>query len=238
MIDVHCHFLPGIDDGPETLEQSLELARIAVDDGIKKSVVTPHIHVGRYDNDRASIRRHVHAFRMALGRHDIPLDIDFAAEVRIDPEIMPMIEDGRVPYLGRVDGYDILLLEFPHSHIPLGSDKLVDWLLARRIRPMIAHPERNRDVMRDFERITPFIEQGCLLQVTAQSVAHGFGDKAYERAVQLLERDWVTLLGSDAHNARFRPPVLSAGRAAAAEIIGEVAAWQLVSGLQTRGQGA
>jgi protein-tyrosine phosphatase len=83
--------------------------------------------------------------------------------------------------------------------------------------------------MRDLNRLAPFVEQGCMFQLTAQSVAGGFGDTAHERAVQMLERGWATILATDAHNAGFRPPLLSPGRDAAAQIIGEAAAWSLVS---------
>lgn len=231
MIDVHCHLLPGIDDGPETLEQSLALASIAVADGIQKSIVTPHIHPGRYENERHRITREVAAFRQALDAHHIPLEIGFAAEVRIGPEIMPMLEERVIPFLGKLEGDDILLLEMPHSHIPVGSEKFTAWCLERNIRPLIAHPERNRDVMRSLDKLAPFVEQGCLLQLTAQSVAGGFGDRAHERAIEMLERGWVSVLGSDAHNEQYRPPVLSAGRDAAAAIVGEASARAMVEDL-------
>jgi protein-tyrosine phosphatase len=231
MIDIHCHLLPGIDDGPENLKQSLALAGIAVADGIQKSIVTPHIHTDRYENEQHSITRAVITFRQQLDVHHIPLEIGFAAEVRIGPEIVPMLEEGRIPFLGKLDGDDVLLLELPHSHIPVGSEKFTAWCLARNIRPLIAHPERNRDVMRDINRLAPFVEQGCMLQLTAQSVAGGFGDRAHERAIEMLERGWVSVLGSDAHNEQYRPPVLSAGRDAAAAIVGEAAARAMVEDL-------
>ena len=176
MIDLHCHLLPGIDDGPETLEEALEMARIAVANGITAAHVTPHLHPGRWENDRAKIEAAVAAYRAALAAAGIALEIGFAAEVRLDYDILPLIEADRVPFLGTLEGYRVMLLEFPHSHVPVGADKFVAWLLARNIRPMIAHPERNKDLMRDPARLQPFVEQGCLLQVTADAVAGGFGE--------------------------------------------------------------
>src|SRR5262245_50492706 len=116
MIDLHCHLLPGIDDGPATREEALEMARIAVANGIEEAHVTPHLHPGRWDNDLPKITAAVEAYRAALATEGIPLIVDVAAEVRLDYEILPMIEAGRVPFLGKLDGCQVMLLEFPHSH--------------------------------------------------------------------------------------------------------------------------
>jgi protein-tyrosine phosphatase len=228
MIDLHCHLLPGVDDGPETLQEALQLAQLACANGITHAVVTPHMHWGRYDNDRQSIATAVQGFKEDLAQAGIALQLDYAAEVRIGPEIMMMVEQENLPFLGTFAGYQLLLLEFPHDHIPIGSDKLVTWLLSHHIRPLIAHPERNKDVMRNVNKIIPFVEQGCLLQVTAASVAGGFGPQAKQVSQQLLEHGWVSVLASDAHNVQHRPPDLEPGRAAAEKIIGYEASWALV----------
>ncbi|MCB1702357.1 MAG: capsular biosynthesis protein [Halioglobus sp.] len=230
MIDLHCHLLPGIDDGPATLDQALELARLALANGIRHAVVTPHIHPNRYPNQADNLKPALAAFKLELASRDIPLALGLGGEVRLGMESLDLVHRGEVPMLGREQGYDIMLLEFPHSHILPGSDKLVSHLLDRKIRPMIAHPERNKDVMRSLDRILPFLEAGCLLQVTAGSVTGNFGKLARQRALEMLERGWVTVLASDAHNSRYRPPELEPGRAAAAVVIGESAADDLVRG--------
>ena len=148
--------------------------------------------------------------------------------MRLDEEIIALVVEERVPFIGERDGYRILLLELPHSHVPVGSDKLVGWLLKQKIRPMIAHPERNKDVHIDVNRITPLVSMGCWLQLTAGSVTGNFGEPSRQRAVQLLERGWVTILASDAHNLEHRPPELEPGRRAAAMIVGEEESWKLV----------
>jgi protein-tyrosine phosphatase len=227
MIDLHCHLVPGIDDGPQTLEESLAMARLAVANGITAARTTPHIHVGRFDNDLAGIARDVEALRAAIEREQIPLELSFAAEVRLDYEILPMLEAGRVPFLGALDGFRVLLLELPHSHVPVGADKFVAWLMARGIRPMIAHPERNKDILREPARIEPFVEAGCLLQLTADAVAGEFGPLCAMRAKEFLERGWVTILASDAHDTTDRPPRMAPGREAAATIVGEEQARRL-----------
>lgn len=228
MIDLHCHLLPGIDDGPETMEEALALAAHAVQSGIARAVLTPHIHVGRYRNELATITADLARFRTELKRRNIPLELGIGGEVRLGEDIIPMVMEERIPYLGERDGYRIMLLELPHSHIPVGSDKFVGWLLKQKIRPMIAHPERNKGVHHDIDKITPFVSMGCWLQVTAGAVAGNFGEPSRKRAVQLLERGWVTVLASDAHSLEHRPPELEPGRRAAAAVIGEEESWKLV----------
>jgi len=231
MIDLHCHLLPGIDDGPETLEEALEMARIAVANGIAAAHVTPHLHPGRWENDLPKIAAAVEAYRAALAQAGIPLELGFAAEVRLDYEILPMIEAGRVPFLGTLDGFKVMLLEFPHSHLPVGADKFVAWLLARNIRPLIAHPERNKDLMRDPDKLEPFVREGCLVQVTADAISGNFGELCALRAREFLERGWVSVIASDAHDSVDRPPRIAPGRDAAAQIVGEDEARRLTHGM-------
>jgi protein-tyrosine phosphatase len=228
VIDLHCHLLPGIDDGPETLEDALAMARIALANGIEEARVTPHLHVGRWDNDLPLIATAADAYRRALAEAGIALSVSFAAEVRASYDILPLIEENRVPFLGELDGYKVLLLELPHSHVPVGVEKLISWLLGRRIRPMIAHPERNKDILRDPKKILPFVREGCLLQLTADAVCGEFGEDAARRAAEFLDQGWVTVLASDAHDTVARPPRMAPGRDAAARIIGEQAARALV----------
>jgi protein-tyrosine phosphatase len=228
MIDVHSHYLPNVDDGPEEMETSLAMARMAVADGISYAMMTPHIVPGEYDNDRRRIRRAFESFRKALKEADIPLRIGMAAEVRLDLEIVPMLGRDEIPYLGWHNGEQVLLLEFPHTHIPAGAPRFVERLLKQKIRPIIAHPERNRAILRDVDEIAPFVSLGCYLQITAGSLTGHFGRGPRKRARQLLERDVLKVLATDAHNLKLRPPLLRAGVDAAAQIIGRPAAEDLV----------
>ena len=186
------------------------------------------MHAGRYDNQAANIRRAAQAFQQTLDAEGIALKILAAAEVRLDHEILTWVAAEQIPFLGQWQGERVMLLELPHSHVPVGADKLVAWLRKQNIRPMIAHPERNKDILRSVDKLQPFVQMGCLLQVTAGAVAGGFGEYARLRAVDLLEKGWVTVLASDAHNMEARPPELEPGRAAAALVVGEEESWQLV----------
>ncbi len=209
MIDLHCHLLHGIDDGPDTWEESLELCRMAVADGITHAIVTPHIHPGRWENSRTSIQQACENLQQALDQHEIALRLGFAGEVRLTDRIMDQVANEDIPFYGEVDGFKVMLLEFPHSHLIPGSDKLTQWLLDQGIRPLIAHPERNTQIMKDASQLQPFIDAGCWLQLTAGSVIGHFGEKSRLIAHQLLRGDKVTVLASDGHNATARPPVMS-----------------------------
>lgn len=209
MIDVHCHLLHGVDDGPDTLEESLDLCRIAVADGITRAVVTPHIHPGRWDNTRKSVRQACMDLQRQLERLEIPLQLGFAAEVRLTEEIPEQIVRDEIPFYGDLEGYKIMLMEFPHGYLVPGSQKLAAWLIDHGVRPMIAHPERNRQVMKDPAQMQAYLDLGCWLQVTAGSVIGQFGKRSQSVAQYFMNRDEVSLLASDGHNARARPPVLS-----------------------------
>ncbi|MEH6825762.1 MAG: CpsB/CapC family capsule biosynthesis tyrosine phosphatase, partial [Motiliproteus sp.] len=226
-----CYFLPGVDDGAQTLEQALDLARLSVADGIEHAVLTPHIHPGRYDNDLDSLQAPFQRFSEALVDADIPLTISLAAEVHCTPELLQMIPQQQIPFIGEYRGESVLLLEFPHAQIPVGSDKLVTWLRNQQVLPLIAHPERNKSVLRDLSVIEPFVKLGCLLQVTAGSLVGGFGPACQQVAEELLRRGWVSVLATDAHNSRHRPPRMTAGHHAAIDIVGPQAAEALVWGM-------
>ncbi len=228
MIDLHNHLLPGIDDGAPDLDTALQLARMAVADGITHMVCTPHIHPGRYDNNPQSIQPALQRLQQGLQAAGIPLQIAAAAEVRFGVELMADVTSGSIPFLGRWQEQPVLLLEFPHGDIPFGAEKLTQWLRQRGIAVMIAHPERNKALMHTPARLRPFLDQGCLLQVTAGSVSGRFGAAAQKLAHSLLEQQLVTILATDAHNREHRPPLLREGMQHASQLIGERAATQLV----------
>ncbi len=207
-VDIHSHLLPGIDDGAQNLADAIELAQYAFNSGISHSVLTPHIHPGRYDNDHKSIHKAFIQLKNELIKQKIPLKIAYAAEVRISAEMMPLLEQNKIPFLGRFQDQNIILLEFPHSHILPGSDKLIHWLLKRNIKPIIVHPERNKELQADISKIKPFLKAGCLLQITAGSLIGKFGPKSQQIARLLIENKYAYFIATDAHNIKNRPPEL------------------------------
>jgi protein-tyrosine phosphatase len=228
VIDIHCHLLPGIDDGATTIEQSLALARYAVADGITHMVVTPHIQVGAYDNNLATISAAFELFVSSLEEAGIELNVAMAAEIRLCPEILPILKQGNLPLFISPEGKQALLLELPHSHVPPGTEQALKCVLAQDIGVVIVHPERNKEIMLDYNKVKAFIDLGCMLQLTSGSVSGRFGKPPRMAAEYMLQHGWVDLLASDAHNLQHRPPQLSDGKQAAAAIIGEDRAHELV----------
>lgn len=194
------------------MAESLDLARASVADGITHAAMTPHIHPGRYENSRSSVVDATNQLRIALAEAEIPLQIFPAGEVRLTSELLELLEQNELPFIGTLDGYRILLLEFPYGQLPVGTEKLAHWLLDHKIRPLIAHPERNKVIMSNVEKISSFIEMGCWLQLTAASLIGEFGQAARNCAILMLERRWVSVVATDAHNLLHRPPRLSAAK--------------------------
>ncbi|GAA4648319.1 tyrosine protein phosphatase [Kistimonas scapharcae] len=210
MIDIHNHIIPGIDDGAAEMADALDLLRLAVADGITQVVCTPHMHAGRYDNDIDTIRPAFAALQQAASQASIPLRLAMAAEVRVSDEFMVQLRRGRVPLVGQWQGSDSVLLEMPHQQVPVGLDNLLAWLQRQNVRPVIAHPERNKELMRYPERSLKLVERGALFQLTAGSVAGHFGGQAQDTARWLLDRELVQFVASDAHHAVRRPPAMKA----------------------------
>ena len=228
MIDLHCHLLPGIDDGAKTVDDSIALARHAVESGITHSVVTPHLHLSRYENFANDIRDARDELASTLSDLNIPLTLGYAAEVRICPEIMIWIDKKQIPFLGTYEGHKVMLVEMPHNQLLPGWDNLFRWLISKNIRPMIAHPERNKEIMATNEKILPLVNAGALVQLTAGAVAGKFGQASMETAQFILKQGLCTVLASDAHNLKHRPPALEEGRKEVEQLLGESKSWDLV----------
>ncbi|AFV85153.1 tyrosine-protein phosphatase [Alteromonas mediterranea] len=205
MIDLHSHILPGIDDGARSLDIALEMAEQAVSCGISHMVCTPHIHMGYFDNSFSSIAEAFYSFNEHVKRESIPLSLSFAAEVRVNELIPIWHKKGELPFLGKYDGKNVLLLEMPHSHIPQGLDVLIKWLLRNNIQPLIAHPERNRELIAENDKFNWLQRQGCLFQATAGAFVGRFGERVEEFAFRLLEKGAFHVVASDTHDLIRRP---------------------------------
>jgi len=228
MIDLHCHYLPGVDDGPVEAEEALQLVRAAVANGITAAALTPHIHPRRYPNSKTRLLHTFVRFQELVKQHQIPIKLFLAGEVRVSPESLELFEQDEIPFLGTVDGYKVVLLEFPHDMIPVGSEQFITKLLRMKVRPLIAHPERNKQVMSDHERIRPFVDMGCWLQLTAGSLVGSFGKPAKKVATKLLEQELAWIIATDAHNIEHRPPDLAEGRNALEDVVGARMAKRMV----------
>jgi protein-tyrosine phosphatase len=228
MYDLHCHLLPGIDDGARDMQEAIALLQIAEQEGISHMVITPHINPGHFDNTFSSIQQALAGLQAASQAAGLTIRLAAAAEVRLSAEILRWEEQGVLPFVGRYQGYKVLLLEFPHSHIPAGSDKLVKWLFSQHILPMIAHPERNREIQHDPAKLAPFIRLDCLFQLTASSVLGDMGERSTALSVQLLKQKLFHVMATDSHNLLRRPPKLKQAALYVSELISDDYAEQLV----------
>ncbi|MEW6118078.1 MAG: CpsB/CapC family capsule biosynthesis tyrosine phosphatase [Nitrospirota bacterium] len=223
MIDIHCHILPGIDDGPSDISESLEMASIAVRNGITTLIATPHVpYLSDVVCSPARIREGVATLNRALKEKGIPLTVLPGADVNI---LLPPA--AMADYTLNGTGY--LLIEFPHTHLPMNAKEVLFNIVLKGLRPIITHPERNGSVIRNPEQIMDLINTTALVQITAGSLSGDFGPDVKACADYLLRRGVVSFIATDGHAPDWRPPLLSEGLRAAAEIIGMDRAREMVT---------
>lgn len=220
MIDIHSHILPNVDDGVQNIDDALKMLRIAAQDGVKSQVLTPHIQIGRFDNNLAKLMKHFEILQGIAAIEEISIKLHLAAEVHICSEIMTMVTQNTLPWLGTWNGQNCFLLELPANDIPAASNKLIHWLRSRHIIPIIVHPERNRVFQEKPAKLQAFLDAGCPLQITSSSIIGDFGKQAKQFAIELLHAGKVELMASDCHDLKKRPPNLSIGINKAGRIIG------------------
>ena len=210
--------MPGIDDGAKTLEDAVELASHSLESGVTHMVCTPHIHQGVFDNNLSSITTAYTSLVEALKARNIPLKLAYSCEVRITPDILSWVASDSLPFIGEWEGKKALLLELPHSHVPPGVENLVRWLLKNNIQPIIPHPERNRDIIADYNKINQLKRIGCLFQITAGAFIGRFNEQVQSLAERLLEDNLVSYVASDMHSLLRRPNDMHACKQAITEL--------------------
>ncbi len=221
MIDIHCHILPGIDDGSPDTETSLEMARMAARDGIHTIIATPHLADINYPKDR--LLEAIEELNTQLKRQAIAITVLFGAEVQAHIAL----EAAENFCLA---GSSSLLVEFPHSYLPADSENLIYNLITNKITPIIAHPERNGQISQEPWLLAPLIKLGAKTQITAESITGDQGMTARNCANYLFQKNQVHYIGTDSHSPGFRKPILSKAVKQAAKIIGKAEAQKLVSG--------
>lgn len=229
MIDLHCHILPGLDDGPKTLEESVEMCRIAASDGIKTIVATPHYKPGTYEHPSSVIDRNLNALVAELDARNIPVRIVVGADVFVTPELPRHLDACDYLTINKTGKY--FLAEFPADFVPPQWDVFLLSFLTRGIVPIITHPERNRWFLGHWAALDSFVRSGGMLQITAMSLCGDYGDDERVFCEFLLRHELVHVIASDAHAAFGRMPVLSHAVNAAAEIVGRGKAEALVTSI-------
>ena len=218
MIDLHCHLLPGIDDGAKDLSESIAMARIAVADGIRIVACTPHISPGVYDNDGPGIRRAVDELATALFDHGVDLYLLAGADVHLAPNMVEGLGSGRILTLADSRYF---LLEPPHHIPPPRLEEVAAGLIAAGYVPVLTHPERLSWIDTHYASIRRLFSAGVWMQITATSITGVFGKVPRYWADRMLDEGMVHIIATDAHSTGRRRPVLSAARAAAAVRLGE-----------------
>ena len=203
-IDIHCHILPGIDDGPGDMQESLEMAGMAIADGISVVFATPHIMDGVYANTTLKIKE---AFRNLQTGLPEGITLLYGADVRISPDMIERIERGDIPTL---NGSGYLLMELPQFVIPPFMNEFVSHLKQQKTTPILTHPERHPLMSRNLTFLRNLRSSGAMIQITAQSITGAFGKDIRRASILMIEKGLVDFVATDAHDCRKRPPQLSA----------------------------
>lgn len=227
MVDLHCHILPGIDDGARDLEASLDMARRAVDDGIEVIVATPHWPYESESTPAARILELTSDLQDELNQAGIPLRLLPGHECVITPDLPDELASGRALAFGNGKAR-YALLETPYHHLPYYLRDIVFQIQSRGFASIIAHPERNPIIQNDPEQLLEYVRSGCLVQVTAGSLTGQWGAASKKTGLTLFRRGLAHIISSDAHSANSRPPVLSEARKLVADVIGEEVARKAV----------
>jgi protein-tyrosine phosphatase len=203
MVDIHCHILPGVDDGSNGWETTLEMCRMAVADGVRHIVATPHA------NDEFIYDRQAHAGLLNELRHRTESQLTFS----LGCDLHLSYENFQAALLNPdgfcIEGTRYLLVEFSDFVVPPNTSQLLNELAQNGMIPIITHPERNPILQIQLERVLQWVESGAVIQITADSLSGRWGPRAKKTAKFLLDHAAVHVVASDAHGIRNRPPLLS-----------------------------
>ena len=204
-VDIHCHLLPGIDDGASDWETTLGMARLAVAEGTRTIIVTPH-QLGNFAHNLGDdIRRRTQELQRVLNQHHIPLEVLPGGDVRIEDRMSEQLLSGELMSLG--DFRRHVLLELPHElYFPL--EGVLAGLEREGMTGILSHPERNRGLLGEPELLPNLVDQGCLMQVTAGSLMGTFGPNSQKLGEWMLSEGLVHFIATDAHGTRSRRPLM------------------------------
>ena len=216
MIDLHSHVLPGVDDGPPTIDGSLEILEAAAEDGIARIAATPHVR-DDYPTEPGTMERLVGEVNAAARAEGIQVEVLPGGELALGHAIV--LGDETLHRFGLGGNPSLLLLEFPYRGWPLDLRDVVFRLETRGYRIVLAHPERNAEVQADPEQLRPIVDAGVFVQLTAASVDGRLGRASESASRALLDAGLVHLIASDAH----APAIRAIGMSAAADAVGDEA---------------
>ncbi|UCF65549.1 MAG: hypothetical protein JSW33_06870 [bacterium] len=205
-IDIHSHLIPQFDDGPKNFQESLDMLRQAVDQGITQVFATSHFNEWIPREVETEYFKKLNQLRKKAERANLPITIHSGSEIFYHQYVEKTVKKSKVTTLGNWGQY--ILLEFPMFQMPDGAEEVLFKLAADKYIPIVAHPERYVKIVERPRRILNFIRFGGLLQVNGGSILGHFGKDIQKVALQLLERELVHFIASDAHSPRVRQYVL------------------------------
>ena len=224
MIDLHTHFLPDWDDGPEDWDETQKMVEMAAADGLVAVCLTPHVfRFSRYQDSLQVLEDRFSQFYDRFGSYD-RIKFFRGAEVFIHPDLIQEIESRSLS----VNQSEYVFVEFPSDQVPAGTRELFYRMMLAGYTPIISHPERNELLGRQPEILYDLVNRGCLAQLTAGSLTGNFGPEVQKRAELFLRHHLVQLLASDAHDAKKRRPVLSRGLEVGSRLVGHELAEAMV----------
>ena len=225
IIDLHCHVLAGVDDGPADMDESVEMCKRMVELGITSVVATPHLPwKGKYDVEKIFVEHH--ALKERLAQEDIALEVFLGTDIRITWDIIDKLKRGEVLTLGKSRYF---LLELDNFTVPVGLEKFISQCHKEDLYPVLSHPERNGVLQRDLHRFKKLASLPMLTQITASSLAERSGKAIKMAAVRFLEEGLVDIISSDAHPFGYRLDDFKQGLAAAESIVGKDRLRQMIT---------
>lgn len=213
MIDFHCHILPGVDDGPYDLTESIQMAEIASQDGIEAIVATPHFLEFRPEAIQANlayVAKTLDGLNLALRKEGISLAVKSGFEVALTEELPELVANYPALTIEGLNKY--ILVELPSSQFPLYTEQVLFQLQSQGICPIIAHPERNWALLEKPSLLEAMVERGILAQATASSFLGSSGKEAKRALEDWCKKGYIHIVGSDAHSSEGRTPILSPAR--------------------------
>ena len=203
MIDFHNHFLPGVDDGAKTLEESIEMLKFASEQGITEVVQTVHYQHPKMEKknvDYGYLSKKIEELQQVLSKKNINIKLHLSAEVFYLPNLLDLLKNPLVT----IGENKYMLIEFYANIYPTNYEKEFFKLQSNGITPIVAHPERYRFVKEDIDILTKWIDRDYVLQIDAGSIIGHFGDNTKDFSIEMIKKGYVHLIGSDAHNNKKR----------------------------------
>lgn len=210
LIDIHTHILFDVDDGPETEEESLQMLKQAVQEGITEIISTSHALNPRFDVSFSIVETKLKHLRKLIAQYELPLTLQSGQEIRLNDQLVHLLDHKQLHVLANSN---YVLLEFPSCMVPLYTKDMILALKSSGYTPIIAHPERNRAIAEQPKRLEQLIREGALAQMTAGSLVGHFGKAVQKLSLELVRANYVHVYGSDAHNLTTRPFLFQEGLA-------------------------